>query len=72
MHKRLNITLPEGTLHLLDRVASAGNRSLLIDRAVRHYIKTIGRTRIRRLLREEALERREEDLAIASEWFPTS
>jgi CopG family transcriptional regulator / antitoxin EndoAI len=31
MHRRLNITLPEETVRLLDRVAKSGDRSRLID-----------------------------------------
>ena len=33
MNKRLNITLPEQTVRLMDRVAGKGQRSSLIDRA---------------------------------------
>src|SRR5262249_30403362 len=35
VHRRINITLSEDTLALLDRVASKGDRSRLIDEAVR-------------------------------------
>ena len=36
VHRRINITLSEDTLALLDRVVSKGDRSRLIDEAVRY------------------------------------
>ena len=42
MNKRLNITLPEQTVRLMDRVAGKVQRSRLIDRAVRRYIAEFG------------------------------
>jgi metal-responsive CopG/Arc/MetJ family transcriptional regulator len=38
MHQRINITLPEKTIRLIDRVAQ--NRSRFIDQAVKHYIRS--------------------------------
>ena len=40
MHKRINITLPEETLALIDRVTEHGDRSRFIDEAIKHYIVT--------------------------------
>lgn len=42
MHRRINITLPEETVRLIDRVAAKGDRSRLIDEAVRHYVQKTG------------------------------
>jgi metal-responsive CopG/Arc/MetJ family transcriptional regulator len=39
MTKRLNITLPERTVALMDRVAGRGQRSRLIDVAVHRYVE---------------------------------
>jgi len=67
--KRINITLPERTIELLDRVAPKGDRSRLIDRAVRRYIESLGRRRLNRQLAEGARRRAERDLALATNWF---
>ena len=69
MHRRLNITLPEETIRLLDRVATKGDRSRLIAEAVRHYVGGRGRAKVRRRLREGAVRRAERDLQLAAEWF---
>ncbi len=39
MTRRLNITLPEQTVALMDRVAGKGQRSRLIDVAVHRYVE---------------------------------
>ena len=69
MHKRVNVTLPEGTIRLIDRSAH-GNRSRFIDEAVKYFVREHGRTQLRRLLEEGAERRAARDLAIAEEWFP--
>lgn len=70
MHKRVNVTLPEETIRLIDRSANRGNRSRFIDQAVRYFVRAHGRTELRRLLEEGAERRAVRDLAIAEEWFP--
>lgn len=70
MHKRVNVTLPEETLRLIDRAAGKGDRSRLIDEAVRRFVRHVGRRRFRAVLSEGARVRAERDLAIAEEWFP--
>ena len=70
IHKRINITLPADTVRLLDRVAEKGNRSGLLDRAVRFYVKEMGKANLRKQLRLGAEARAVRDLAIAEEWFP--
>ncbi len=70
MNKRINITLPEKTVQLLDRVAQKGNRSRLIDRAVRRYVAEVGRATLRRRLKDGAIREAELDLQLAEEWFP--
>ena len=69
MNKRLNITLPEQTVRLLDRVAGKGQRSRLIDQAVHRYVEEEGRTNLRKRLREGARAHAERDLQFAAEWF---
>ena len=68
MHRRLNITLPEATVRLLDRVAAKGDRSRLIAEAVERYIHSRGRAKLHKRLKEGALRRAKRDLQIAAEW----
>jgi CopG family transcriptional regulator / antitoxin EndoAI len=69
MRTRVNITLPEETIELIDRVTERGDRSRFIDEAVRHYIEKIGRANLRKRLKEGAVQRAERDLHLAEEWF---
>jgi CopG family transcriptional regulator/antitoxin EndoAI len=69
MHQRVNITLPEDTLRLIDRVATKGDRSRFIDNAVRHYIDAVGRANLRKQLKEGAIARAGRDLLQAEQWF---
>ena len=68
--RRVNVTLPENTLQLLDRVAEKGDRSSFVDRAVRFYVKEIGHANLKKQLRLGALAHAARDLSIAEEWFP--
>jgi CopG family transcriptional regulator/antitoxin EndoAI len=70
INKRINVILPAATVAVLDRVASKGNRSALIDRAIRHYIKSQSQQNLRERLKQEALVNAERDLQMAAEWFP--
>ena len=70
MNQRINVILPTATVAVLDKVATKGNRSALIDRAIRHYIKTQSRQSLRERLKQEALTNAERDLQMATEWFP--
>lgn len=69
MTKRLNITLPERTVALMDRVAGKGQRSRLIDQAVHRYIEAAGRANLRKQLREGARVRAERDVTLVEEWY---
>jgi CopG family transcriptional regulator/antitoxin EndoAI len=69
MRKRINITLPEETLELMDRVTEHGDRSRFIDEAVRHYIQETGRTNLQKRLKEGAIRRANRDLQLTEEWF---
>jgi len=70
MNKRLNITLPEQTVRLMDRVAGKGRRSSLIDRAVRRYVKEETRANLRKQLAESYRANAVFDLQLAEDWFP--
>jgi len=69
MHQRVNITLPEDALRLIDRVAVKGDRGRFIDTAVRHYVDAIGRANLRKHLKEGAIRGAQRDLHLAGEWF---
>lgn len=72
MNRRLNITLPEQTVRMLDRAVPKGQRSRLIDEAVRRFIHEQGRANLREQLKLGATARSERDRQIAEEWsaFP--
>jgi len=69
MHVRLNVTLPEETVRIMDRVAKRGGRSRLITEAVRRYVRDLAKARLRRRLKEGAIRRADRDQQLAHEWF---
>jgi len=68
-YKRIDITLPQKTVRLLQRLSPRGNRSGFVDRAVRFYIQETSRANLRKLVRQGAEKRAERDLLLAEEWF---
>jgi len=70
LNKRINVILPTTTVAVLDKMAAKGERSTLIDRAIRHYVKTRGLHNLRERLKQEAMVNAERDLQMAAEWFP--
>ena len=69
IYKRLNITLPESTVNLLETIVGKGKRSNFIDVAIKTYIKQEKQNTLREDLKESAIARRERDLQLADEWF---
>jgi len=69
MHQRVNITLPNETLRLIDRVTRKGDRSRFIDAAVRYYVEAIGKAGLKQRLKEGAVARAKRDLSLAEEYF---
>ena len=67
-YRRINITLPEETIRLIDRVAKKGDRSFLISEAVQRYVASVGKARLRRLIKEGARRNADRDLKLAEEW----
>ena len=67
--QRINITLPNSTVSLIRRVSNRGDRSQLIDLALKHYVQSVGQTILRRRLKEGAISRAKESLEIATHWF---
>ena len=72
MNQRLNITLPDQTVRLLDRAVPKGQRSRLIDEAVKRFVREKGRARLRKQLKRGAKAQAERDLEVAEEWFTLS
>ena len=56
-HRRINITLPQKTVELIDRVCKKGNRSRLIDEAVRDYLTKTSRAVLRNQIRSVDTQR---------------
>ena len=69
MKRRLNITLPEQTVRMLDRTVPRGQRSRLIDEAVTRFIKEQGSANLRKQLALGATARSERDREMTEEWF---
>ncbi len=69
MARRINVTLPEETLALLDAVLKKGERSRLIDEAVRFHVDHVGRDSLRARLAEGYTRRATRDVQLAEEWF---
>lgn len=70
MSKRINITLPDTTLAVLDRVTTKGSRSRFISRAVLRYARDQGKRSLREQLKAGYQANADESLEIALEWFP--
>jgi metal-responsive CopG/Arc/MetJ family transcriptional regulator len=67
MSKRINIVPPDTAVSVLERVATKGNRSRFIDRAVLHYVETRGKQRLREKLAAGYRASAQQDLAMAAE-----
>ena len=68
-HKRVNITLPESTVALLETVADKGARSVFIDTAIKSYVRQIKRENLREQLKAGAIARSRRDMSLTEEWF---
>jgi CopG family transcriptional regulator/antitoxin EndoAI len=68
-YRRINITLPDEALRLVDRIAPRGDRSRFIAEAISHYATATRRAQLRRRLREGAVRRAERDRSLALDWF---
>ena len=69
VRKRINVTLPEETIDLMDRILAKGDRSEFIREAVEEYVKRQGRANLRKRMKEGAEDEAELDLQVAEEWF---
>jgi len=67
-YRRINITLPESTVAMLETVADKGERSTFIDAAIKNSIRSIKQNSLREQLKEGAIARAEQNLRMADEW----
>lgn len=67
-YKRINITLPESTVAMLETVANNGERSTFIDAAIKRYIDEIRKQDLREQIKEGSIARAERNLQMAQEW----
>lgn len=70
MHKRINITLPEETLRLLEKHVQKGDRSALIDEALRRFLDEKHRAKLRLELAEGYRRNRRINRELSEEWRP--
>ena len=70
MQIRINVSLPERTVRVLDRAVKKGERSRFIDAAIRRYLKQVSRAQLRKELAAGYRAGADETLALAEEWFP--
>ncbi len=70
MQRRINISLSEESVRLLDQLAPRGDRSRYIEQLVKRSAQD--RRELRRLLKERAIRRAHLDRQIAAEWDPVA
>ena len=68
-HRRINITLPESTVALLDTVADKGSRSTFINDAITLHLKDLKKKSLQARLKEGAIARAGQNLKMVEEWF---
>ncbi|MGF1542655.1 MAG: ribbon-helix-helix domain-containing protein [Pleurocapsa sp.] len=69
MNHRINITLPNETIELLERIVPKGDRSRFINDALKYYIAEVEKKKLREQLKQGAIQRAERDLSLAETWF---
>lgn len=68
-YKRINITLPESTVAMLEDVADNGTRSTFIDAAIKKHIHEIRNQELKDQIKAGSIANAERDLEMAREWF---
>lgn len=69
MTGRINVILPTQTIRVLDRIAPKGNRSSLIDTAIRYYVTNQAKSNLAKRVKEGAQANAQRDLELAQDWF---
>ena len=67
--RRVNVILPVATINQLDEASEQGERSQLIDRAVRWYLREAARSKLHRDLKAGAEASGRRDLKMSRDWF---
>lgn len=65
MYQKIQIALPEQTIHLIEQITSKEGRNQFIEDAVIYYISKV---KLREQLKQGAIKRAERDLALSAEW----
>jgi len=68
-YQRVDVTLPKETVKLLEKIAKRGDRSRLVDQAIRYFAKEMSRANLRKQLKDGALVNASRDLNLVEEWF---
>lgn len=69
MTGRINVILPTQTIRVLDRIAPKGNRSSLIDAAIRYYVTHQAKNNLAKRMQAGAQANAQRDLELAQDWF---
>ena len=70
MQRRINVSLSEEAVRLLDRMAPKGDRSRFLDELVKRTARD--RAAIRARLKEGYIKRAQRDREVAVEWDPVA
>ena len=70
VHRRINITLPESTVRLMERVTGKGERSRLVDQALKQYLRGVTTKSLKKRIKEGSLRRFERDRALGGRMVP--
>lgn len=70
MQRRINVSLSEEALRLLDQMASKGDRSHFLEELVKRTARD--REALRARLEEGYLKRAQRDREVAAEWDPAA
>jgi hypothetical protein len=70
MRRRINVSLSEEAVRLLDRLAPKGDRSRFLDDLVKRTARD--RADLRARMKERAIRRADLDRQMAAEWDPLS
>ncbi len=68
MQRRINVSLSEEAVRLLDRMAPKGDRSRFLDELVKRTARE--RAELRARLKEGYIKRARRDREVAAEWDP--
>jgi len=68
-YQRVDVTLPKETVRLLEKIAKRGDRSWLVDQAIRFFAKEMSRANLKKQVREGAIVNASRNLNLAEEWF---